>query len=90
VRDPESAAAVSNVIGFPMMFLSGSFWDLGSSPVYLQVISKAMPLTYLNDGLRDTMVYGNTSNALVNLMIVGMLGLVFFLIASRWMSWKER
>jgi ABC-2 type transport system permease protein len=90
VKDPESAAAVSNIIGFPMMFLSGSFWDLDSAPVYLQLISKAMPLTYLNDGLRDTMVYGNETSALVNLAIVCALGLTFFLLASRWMSWKER
>ncbi len=89
VKDPESAAAVSNVIGFPMMFLSGSFWDLSASPLYLQVISKAMPLTYLNNGLRDTMVFGNETSALVNLLIVTVLGLVFFILASRWMSWKE-
>ncbi|MBE0518628.1 MAG: ABC transporter permease [Thermoplasmata archaeon] len=37
-----------------MVFLSGSFWDLGSMPEYLQWISEAMPLTYLNDGPRDT------------------------------------
>lgn len=90
VKDPESASAVSNIIGFPMMFLSGSFWDLSNSPLYLQVIAKAMPLTYLNDGLRDTMVFGNEASALTNLLIVAVLGLVFFLLASRWMSWKER
>ncbi len=90
VKDPESAAAISNIIGFPMMFLSGSFWDLDSSPLYLQLISKAMPLTYLNDGLRDTMVYGNEAGAIANLAIIAILSLVFFLLASRLMSWKER
>jgi len=90
VRDPESAAAASNAIGFPMMFLSGSFWDLSLSPAYLQVISKAMPLTYLNEGLRDTMVFGNETSALVNLAIVVILGVAFFFIASRYMSWKEK
>lgn len=90
VKDPESAAAVSNAIGFPMMFLSGSFWDLEASPVYLQIISKVMPLTYVNDGLRDTMVYGNESSALVNLAIVVVLGLAFFVLASRLMSWRQR
>jgi len=80
---------VSNIIGFPMMFLSGSFWDLSASPSYLQEISKAMPLTYLNNGLRDTMVFGNEAGALVNLLIVAVLGLVFFILASRWMSWKQ-
>jgi ABC-2 type transport system permease protein len=90
VKDPESAAAVSNAIGFPMMFLSGSFWDLSSSPLYLQAIAKAMPLTYLNEGLRDTMVYGNETSALANLAMVAVLGVVFFILASKLMSWKER
>jgi len=88
VKDPESASAVTNAVGFPMMFLSGSFWDLSSSPVYLQLISKAMPLTYLNDGLRDTMVFGNESGAFTNLAIVAVMGVVFFIVASRMMSWK--
>lgn len=90
VKDPESASALSNAIGFPMMFLSGSFWDLSASPTYLQAISKAMPLTYLNDGLRDTMVYGNEGSALVNLAIIAVLGFALFILGSRLMSWKER
>ncbi len=90
VKDPESAVAVSNFIGFPMMFLSGSFWDLSASPEYLQWISKAMPLTYLNEGLRDTMVYANEASAFVNLLIVLVIGVVCFVLASRLMSWKER
>lgn len=90
VKDPESAAAISNIVGFPMMFLAGSFWDLSAAPVYLQVIAGAMPLTYLNNGLRDTMIYGNDASALVNLAVVLVLGLVFFLLSSRLMSWKEK
>jgi len=90
VKDPESGSAVSNAIGFPMMFLSGSFWDLNFMPQYMQIIAKVMPLTYLNDGLRDTMIYGNETSALMNLAVVAVLGLVFFALASRLMSWKEK
>jgi len=81
---------VSNAIGFPMMFLSGSFWDLNFMPQYMQIIAKVMPLTYLNDGLRDTMIYGNETSALINLAVVAVLGVVFFALASRLMSWKEK
>jgi ABC-2 type transport system permease protein len=90
IKDPESGAAISNVIGFPMMFLSGSFWPIDSMPLYMQVIAGALPLTYFNTGLRDTMVYGNTGGAIINLLIVVVIGLVLFLLASRLMSWKER
>ncbi|HII40619.1 MAG TPA: ABC transporter permease [Thermoplasmata archaeon] len=90
VRDPESGVAVANAIGFPMMFLSGSFWPLEQMPSYLQTVSKALPLTYLNTGLRDTMVFGNTGSALLNLAIVSALAAALFLLAAKLVSWKER
>lgn len=90
IKDPESGAAVANAIGFPMMFLSGSFFPLDMMPHFLQVVATALPLTYFNNGLRDTMVYGNTGGALVNLAVVIAVGAVFFVLSSRLMSWKER
>ena len=90
VKDPESAAAVANIIGFPMMFLSGSFWSIEMFPPYLQVVAKAMPLTYLNNGLRDTMVDQYDIGALINLGILVVIGIVFAVLASRLMSWKEK
>jgi ABC-2 type transport system permease protein len=90
IKDPESGVALANAIGFPMMFLSGSFFPLDMMPPFLQTLATALPLTYFNNGLRDTMVYGNTGGALVNLLIVVVVGFVFFLLASRLMSWKER
>jgi ABC-2 type transport system permease protein len=90
IKDPESGAAISNAIGFPMMFLSGSFWPIDSMPMYMQAIARAMPLTYFNDGLRDTMVYGNSAGSVLNLAIVIVIGLVFFVLASKLMSWKEQ
>lgn len=90
VRDPESGVAIANAIGFPMMFLSGSFWPLEQMPSYLQTVAKGLPLTYLNSGLRDTMVFGNTASALTNLAIVSVLAAALFLLAAKLVSWKER
>lgn len=90
IKDPEGAAAVANAIGFPMMFLSGTFFPLEVMPSYLQAIAGVLPLTYLNNGLRDTMVYFNDGNALINLGVVFVCGMIFFLLASRIMSWKEK
>ncbi len=90
VKDPESASAVANGIGFPMMFLSGIFFDLEFMPGYMQAISKIFPLTYFNDGLRATMTSGSLETALLNLGIVVLIGAVFFVLAVRLMSWKER
>jgi ABC-2 type transport system permease protein len=90
VKDPESASAVANAVGFPMMFLSGIFFELESLPNYLQAISKVFPLTYFNDGLRATMLEGDAESALINLGIMAAMGAFFFVLGSRVMSWKER
>ncbi len=90
IRDAESGAAVANAIGFPMMFLSGTFFPLESMPDYLQLIAKGMPLTYLNEGLRDTMVYSNDGSALLNLAVLLVLAVIIFVAANRFMSWKEK
>jgi len=89
-KDPEAGSAISNAIGFPMMFLSGTFFALESMPSYIQAIAAVLPLTYLNEGLRDTMVYDSPDSAFFNLAVVLILGVVFFVAASSLMSWKER
>lgn len=90
IKDPESSAAVANAIGFPMMFLSGTFWPITMMPDYIQALAQVLPLTYLNDGLRQAMVYGNMSLAAVDLGVLAVAGVAVFLIAARVMSWKER
>jgi ABC-2 type transport system permease protein len=89
VKETDSADAAANAITFPMMFLSGSFFPLEMMPEFLREIAKVLPLTYLNNGLRDSMVYGNTSSALTNTAIVLAVGLIFIIIGSLITSWRE-
>ncbi|MFQ5884874.1 MAG: ABC transporter permease [Thermoplasmata archaeon] len=89
-KDVETASAVANVIGFPMMFLSGTFFPLEIMPDFMQTIAYALPLTYVSEGLKATMVYGNEATALVNLAVVLVLGIIFFVAASKLMRWKEK
>lgn len=88
-KDEESANAAASAITFPMMFLAGSFFALESMPSYLQTIAKAMPLTYLNNGLRDTMIYGNAGSALFNLVVLTILAVAFVAIGSYISKWSE-
>lgn len=89
-KDAESASAVANAIGFPMMFLSGSFFPVEVMPDFLQVVAKGIPMTYLTDAIRDTMLFNNNSSALFNLGIVFAIGIVLFVAGSKLMSWKEK
>jgi ABC-2 type transport system permease protein len=89
-KNPETSAAIANAIMFPMMFLSGTFFPLESMPGYLNTIASVMPLTYINNGLRDTMIYGNTNSALINLAVVIVIAIIFFIAAAKFMSWKKK
>lgn len=89
-KDVESASTIGNAIGFPMMFLSGIFFQLEMMPEALQVIAYALPLTYLSEGMRATMIYGNDTTALIDLAVVLILAVFFFIVASKLMSWKEK
>lgn len=90
VKTPETGAAIVNAIMFPMMFLSGAFFPLEGMPGFLRTIATFIPLTYVNNGLRDTMIYGNSNSALINLGIVLVLAVIMFIAAAKVMSWKKK
>jgi ABC-2 type transport system permease protein len=89
VKETDSADAAANAITFPMMFLSGTFFPLEMMPEFLREFAKVLPLTYLSEGLRDSMVYGNASSALYNTLIVLVVGIVFIAIGSVITNWRE-
>lgn len=90
IKDQETSAAIANAIGFPMMFLSGSFFPLDLFPPYLKTVANFLPLTYLNEGLRSTMVLGNDSGALLDLAVTAVIAVIFFVIPARALSWKSK
>ena len=89
VKETDSADAAANAITFPMMFLSGSFFPLEMMPEFLREIAKVLPLTYLNNGLRDSMVYGNATSALYNTAIVLAVAIFFIILGSLITDWRE-
>jgi len=52
-RTATVAQAISTLISFPMMFLSGSYFPTNNAPAFLAPVIKALPLSYLNDALRQ-------------------------------------
>ena len=89
VKDEDAANAAASAVTFPMLFLAGTFIPLETMPDYLQTIAKFLPLTYLNYGLRDAMILGDTASALYNLTIVLIAGAIFFVIGSIITDWRE-
>ncbi|MGE0640034.1 MAG: ABC transporter permease [Thermoanaerobaculia bacterium] len=57
-RDTRSAPALTNLLVFPMMFLSGSAMPFFALPAWLQTVGRFLPATYLNEGLQRALVQG--------------------------------
>ncbi len=90
IKDVEAASAVGNAITFPMMFLSGTYWPIEFMPQFLQSISKAMPLTYFSDGLRNTMIYQSLPAAVMDFSVVLALAALFIGIGVLVTKWREK
>ena len=58
-KEAESASAVGNAFLFPMMFLSGTFFPVEMMPAFLQSFAKLLPLYYVNEALRATMIFAD-------------------------------
>jgi ABC-2 type transport system permease protein len=87
-KEPEAASAVANVVYFPMMFLTGTFFPLEIMPGFIQTAALFLPLTYFNNGLRDTLVFDNVGGALGNLAVVAVLAVVIFVLAAWALKWR--
>lgn len=85
----ESAAVVGNLITFPMMFLSGTFFPVSDFPSFLQTFAHILPLFYVIDGLNNVMIYSNFWPALIDLGIVAAMAAVIFGLAVGFFKWRE-
>jgi len=88
-KSVESAGVVGNIITFPMMFLSGTFFPVSSMPAYLQAFAHVLPLYYLIDGLNDVMIYNNLNQAILDIGVLVVLAAIIFTLAVRFFKWRE-
>ena len=56
LKTEEQATGVVQVVQMPLMFLSGIFFPFTFMPEFLRSFARLLPLTYLGDGLRQSMV----------------------------------
>lgn len=88
-RSEEAANGITQVVQVPMMFLSGIFFPIALMPDWMKGIATILPLTYLGDALRQTMVGGSPFVPLA----VGLTILVGWLvvcmgISARFFRWQ--
>jgi ABC-2 type transport system permease protein len=88
-KNEDQAQPVAQLIQFPMMFLSGTFFPRDSFPPLLQTITGYLPLTYLADALRHVANDGATLWA-VRSDLLGLLvwGVIAGFVAVRLFRWE--
>jgi len=89
VKEAQSAAAAANAISFPMMFLSGSFFPIELMPGFLQTFARMLPLYYVNEGLRASMVFEDNLAALRDCAVIGCFAAVVFILGILATKWEE-
>ncbi len=89
VKDEDSAGMAGGAVTFPMMFLAGTFFSLEQMPTFLQIIAKFLPLFYVNEGLRASMIYLKTDDAIFYTIIVLIFAMFFFISGLILTKWKE-
>jgi ABC-2 type transport system permease protein len=88
-KNERQVAPLANIIVFPMMFLSGTFFPRFLMPEWLQNISAFLPLTPIIDGIRLIATEGkHLIDILPQVGLVGLWAIVIYAIAFKVFRWE--
>jgi ABC-2 type transport system permease protein len=88
-KNERQAAPLSNIIVFPLLFLSGTFFPRFLMPEWLQNISAFLPLTPIIDGIRLIATEGkNFVDILPQIGLTSAWLIVIYFIAFRVFRWE--
>ncbi len=88
-KTQESVIGISQLINFPMMFLSGVFFPVDFMPQWIRPVVMAMPLTYLADALRQIMVDSTPAYPLsIDFLVLAGWLVVCSVLAVKFFRWE--
>jgi len=88
-KNERQAAPLSNIVVFPMMFLSGTFFPRYLMPDWLQTVSGFLPLTPVIDGIRLIATEGkHLIDILPQIGLIGAWMIVIYFIAFKVFRWE--
>ncbi|QIL38517.1 ABC transporter permease [Pedobacter sp. HDW13] len=80
---------ISNIVTLPQFLLSGTFFSIEAFPNWLQPISRALPLTYLNDAMRKVAFEGlGLWDVKFQIMILLIWGIGIYAVAVKVFKWE--
>lgn len=84
-KDRRQSGLISSLLVTPMAMLGGCMWPRSMMPEMLLNIGNFVPTTWVMKAV-EKLLYGNTlASAVPELLVLGLFGLVFFLLGS----WKK-
>lgn len=88
-KNERQVAPLGNIITFPMMFLSGTFFPRFLMPEWLQAASGFLPLTPVIDGVRLIATEGaHFVDILPQLGLMGVWTVIIYFIAFKVFRWE--
>jgi len=88
-KNERQVAPLANIVVFPMMFLSGTFFPRFLMPEWLQNISAFLPLTPVIDGIRLIATEGkHFIDILPQIGLIGLWFIIIYLIAFKVFRWE--
>lgn len=88
-KNERQAAPLANIIVFPMLFLSGTFFPRYAMPIWLQHVTNYLPLTPVIDGVRLLATEGlHLTQIGSQLGLMAIWTLIIYAIAFRVFRWE--
>jgi ABC-2 type transport system permease protein len=88
-KNVNSVPAIANLITLPQFLLAGTFFPIDNFPSWLQPVSRALPLTYLNDALRKISFEGAGLFSLqTDLLFLCGWGVIIYALAIIFFKWE--
>lgn len=88
-KNERQAAPLSNIVVFPMLFLSGTFFPRYDMPIWLQHITNYLPLTPVIDGVRLLATEGlNLTQIGSQIGLIALWTVIVYVIAFRVFRWE--
>jgi ABC-type multidrug transport system permease subunit len=85
----ETISGLMNLVMLPMWLVSGTFFSSKRFPDVTQPFIQALPLTQLNDALREVLLEGASLPSVAwRLAILAAWGSVGFVLALKWFRWQ--
>lgn len=88
-KNVNAVPPIANLITLPQFLLAGTFFSIDNFPSWLQPVSRALPLTYLNDALRKIAFDGATIFTMPKeILILTAWGVLVYAFAIKFFKWE--